>query len=76
MKGEVHQCSMDDVVLMMSQGYLVAIELLGDIEELFASLPRTEEAGRLALRVEGCTTIHRTHGATTISRLGSGPTAT
>ena len=44
---EVHQCRMDEVVLMMPEGDLVTAEFLCEVEELFASIPRTEEAGLL-----------------------------
>jgi hypothetical protein len=38
---------MKQVVLMMSQGNLVASSLLGIVEELFAAVPGAEEARRL-----------------------------
>ena len=45
--GEVHQCRMDEVVLMMPEGDLVTAEFLCEVEELFAPIPRTEETGLL-----------------------------
>jgi hypothetical protein len=50
---EVHQGSMDDVVLMVPQGYLVTPQLLGEVEELLAALPGAEEARGLWMKVEG-----------------------
>jgi len=47
LEGEVHQGSMDDIILMMAQGYLGAAEFLGEVEELLATLPGAEEARRL-----------------------------
>ena len=47
LKGEVHQGGMDDVILMVAQSNLRAAQLLGKVEELFAALPGTEEAGGL-----------------------------
>ena len=49
LEGEVHQHRMDKVVLVMAQGYLGAAQLLCNVEELFAALPGTEEAGGLLL---------------------------
>ena len=37
----VEHSSMDDVILMVAQGYLVAVELLSFEKELLASIPRT-----------------------------------
>ena len=50
LKGEIHQGSMDDVVLMMAKGYLRTIQLLSKIEELLAALPRAEKTGRLTFK--------------------------
>ena len=47
LEGEVHQGSMDDVILVMAKGYLGTTQLLSDIEELLAALPGTEETGGL-----------------------------
>ena len=51
---EVHQTGVEQVVLMMTQGNLVTAQLLRQIEELLATMPGAEEAGRLLfeLRVE------------------------
>ena len=35
----IHKCSVDDVVHVMAEGNLVATQLLGKIEDLFAALP-------------------------------------
>ena len=51
LKGEVQKGGMDDVVLMVPQSYLGAAELLSKVEELFATLPGTEEAGGLLLKM-------------------------
>jgi hypothetical protein len=42
---------MDDVILMMSKGNLGAMQFLGDVEKLFATLPGAEEARGLLLGV-------------------------
>ena len=47
MEGKVHQGSMDDVILVVAEGNLGTTKLLGDIEELLAALPGTEEASGL-----------------------------
>ena len=47
LEGEVHQSGMDDVVLMVPEGYLGATQFLSEIEQLLASLPGAEETGRL-----------------------------
>ena len=39
LEGEVHECRMEDVVVVMSQGYLVAVERLCEIEHLLATMP-------------------------------------
>jgi hypothetical protein len=54
LEGEVHQCGMYDVVLMMPECNLVASYLLGKVEELLATLPGAEETRRFRLlsRVE------------------------
>ena len=49
LEGEVHQGSMDDVVLVVAKGYLGTTKLLSNIEELLAALPGTEEAGGLSV---------------------------
>ena len=38
---EVHQCGVDKVVLMMTEGQLVETEFLGEVEEFFPAIPRT-----------------------------------
>ena len=46
---------MQDVVLVMPEGDLVAAEFLREVEHLFASHPRTEETGLLLLaKAGGC----------------------
>ena len=47
LEGEIHQCRMDEVVLMVAEGYLVAAEFLCEVEELLAAVPGAEEAGLL-----------------------------
>lgn len=47
LEGEIHQSGMDDVVLMVAEGYLGATQFLSQIEQLLASLPGAEETGRL-----------------------------
>ena len=49
LKREIHQSCMNNVVLMMSEGNFRTAQFLSKIEDLFASLPRAEEAGRLGL---------------------------
>ena len=50
LEGEVHQGRVDDVVLMVAEGYLGASQFLGKVKELLTTLPRTEEAGRLTFK--------------------------
>ena len=47
LEGKVHQGSMDDVILVVAEGYLRTAQLLCHIEELLATLPGTEEASGL-----------------------------
>ena len=47
LEGEIHQRRMDEIVLMMAEGNLVAAELLSEIEHLLAALPGAEKAGLL-----------------------------
>ena len=51
LESEIHQGSMDDVVLMMAKGYLGASQLLGEVKKLFAALPGTKKAGGLGFEV-------------------------
>ena len=44
---KVHQGGVKDVVLMVAEGNLRAAQFLCEIEDLLASVPRAEEAGRL-----------------------------
>ena len=44
LEGEVHQCCLHDVIFVVSKCYFVASELLGKLEQFFASVPRTQEA--------------------------------
>ena len=39
LEGEVHQCRMQHVVLMVTKGDFVAAKFLSEIEELFAAVP-------------------------------------
>ena len=47
LESEIHQSGMDDVVLMVPESYLGTTQFLSEIEQLLASLPGAEEAGRL-----------------------------
>jgi hypothetical protein len=47
----VHQAGMQQVILMMSQGNLVAPQLLRQIKKLLTAVPRTEETWRLLLEL-------------------------
>lgn len=49
LEGKVHQSGMDDVVLMVAEGDFCKTQFLGELEELLASLPRTEEARGLGV---------------------------
>ena len=44
LEGEIHQSCMDEVILMVPEGYLIAAELLSEVEHFFAALPGAEEA--------------------------------
>ena len=50
---EVQQGRMDEIVLMMPEGYLVAAEFLCQIEHYLAAVPGTEKAGLLLLAQAG-----------------------
>lgn len=43
--GEVHERRVEDVVLMVPEGYLVTPQLLRHLEERLSAVPRTEETG-------------------------------
>ena len=47
--GEVHQSRVDDIILMVSEGNLVATQFLREVEELLATVPRTEKTRLLLL---------------------------
>ena len=47
LEGEVHQCRAYDIVLMVAEGYLVATEFLGEVEDDAAAHGGTDEADRL-----------------------------
>jgi hypothetical protein len=49
--GQVHQSRVDDIILMVPEGNLVATQFLSEVEELLATVPRTEET-RLLLFAE------------------------
>ena len=51
LEGEIHQRRMDDVVLMVPQGYLCATQFLSEVEELLATLPGTEKTGRFFFKM-------------------------
>ena len=52
LEAEVQQGGMDDVVLMMAEGYLIAAEFLCQIEHLLSAVPGTEKAGLLLASFE------------------------
>ncbi len=48
LEGHVHKQGDKHIILMVSEGYLVAPERLGRLEERLAAVPRAEEAGGLS----------------------------
>ena len=50
---------MDEVVLVMAEGDLVAAEFLGEIEEQLAAVPGAEKAGLLLASFELCARLCR-----------------
>ena len=53
-----HQCGMQNVILMMPQGYLVETEFLRQIEQHLPAIPRAEKARGFALVGGGVETGH------------------
>ena len=49
LEGKVHECRVQQVVLVMTQGNLVAAKLLSQVEQLLAAIPGAKKAGRLGL---------------------------
>ena len=49
LEGKIHQCRMDQVILMVAEGYFVAAEFLREVEHFFSSHPGAEKAGLFLL---------------------------